>query len=65
MAGMTANLSHSVAVDANKEFVGFEGSLQLYTELLNHRPASGTWQMATSACNGIARTFCRAQVGAE
>ena len=44
------------------QFVAFEGSMQLYTELLNHRPPSGAWQVATAGCSGLARIFARAQV---
>lgn len=42
--------------------MAFEGSMQLYTELLNHRPPSGAWQVATAGCSGLARIFARAQV---
>ena len=49
--------------DASRDpFVGFEGSMQLYTELLNHRPPSGAWQVATAGCSGLAAIFARTQV---
>ena len=42
--------------------MAFEGSIQLYAELLNHRPPSGAWQVATAGCIGLAQVFARAQV---
>ena len=51
-----------LAAASEGQFVGFEGSMQLYTELLNHRPPSGTWQVATAGCSGLGHTFARAQV---
>jgi hypothetical protein len=50
------------AAASEDQFVAFEGSMQLYTELLNHRPPSGAWQVATAGCSGLARIFARAQV---
>ncbi|DBB07857.1 TPA: hypothetical protein ACH3X3_009258 [Trebouxia sp. C0006] len=51
----------SAAAASEDHFVAFEGSMQLYTELLNHRPPSGAWQVATAGCSGLARIFARAQ----
>ncbi|KAA6424273.1 MAG: kinase domain containing [Trebouxia sp. A1-2] len=52
---------NSAAAASEDQFVAFEGSMQLYTELLNHRPPSGAWQVATAGCSGLARIFSRAQ----
>ncbi len=52
----------ALAATLEDQFVAFEGSMQLYTELLNHRPPSGAWQVATAGCSGLARIFARAQV---
>ena len=52
----------ALAAALEDQFVAFEGSMQLYTELLNHRPPSGAWQVATAGCSGLARIFARAQV---
>ncbi len=54
----------ALAAASEDDFVAFEGSMQLYTELLNHRPPSGAWQVATAGCSGLARIFARAQVNA-
>ena len=54
----------ALAAASEDQFVAFEGSMQLYTELLNHRPPSGAWQVATAGCSGLARIFARAQVTA-
>lgn len=51
-----------VAAASEGHFVAFEGSMQLYAELLNHRPPSGAWQVATAGCIGLAHLFARAQV---
>lgn len=51
-----------LAAASEGKFVAIEGSMQLYTELLNHRPPSGTWQVATAGCSGLGNIFARAQV---
>ena len=50
------------AADGQGDFVAFEGSLQLYADLVNHRGSSGSWPVTTAGCTGLADAYLRMQV---
>ena len=43
-------------------FVAFEGMPHLYSDFINHRSSSGSWQAAAAGCRGLAATLSRAHL---